>query len=87
VFLGGAQRTIGSLRIGEEDGADRCLNNSILISKALQGMGDEEATDVSPGGHITKRRARSRPVSGELIDSVSSATQVDLMQLSQRISY
>jgi mitosis inhibitor protein kinase SWE1 len=29
----------------------------------------EEAVDVSPGGHITKRLARSRPVSQELMDS------------------
>ena len=30
---------------------------------------DEVAEAVSPGGHITKRRARSRPVSQELLES------------------
>ena len=33
---------------------------------------EEEAVDVSPGGHITKRLARSRPVSQELMDSAGS---------------
>ena len=33
---------------------------------------EEEAVDVSPGGHITKRLARSRPVSQELMDSSGS---------------
>ena len=33
---------------------------------------EEEAVDVSPGGHITKRRARSRPVSQDLMDSNGS---------------
>jgi mitosis inhibitor protein kinase SWE1 len=32
-------------------------------------LAEEEAVDVSPGGHITKRLARSRPVSQELMDS------------------
>ncbi len=34
----------------------------------------EEAVDVSPGGHITKRLARSRPVSQELMDSTGTGT-------------
>ena len=29
---------------------------------------EEEAVDVSPGDHITKRLTRSRPVSQELMD-------------------
>jgi hypothetical protein len=37
-------------------------------------LGDEEAVDVSPGGHITKRLARSRPVSQELLDSTAATT-------------
>ena len=39
-------------------------------------LGEEEAVDVSPGGHITKRLARSRPVSQELIDSTSTGSHV-----------
>ena len=37
---------------------------------------EEEAVDVSPGGHITKRLARSRPVSQELMDSANGGSQV-----------
>ncbi|TFK83778.1 hypothetical protein K466DRAFT_497790 [Polyporus arcularius HHB13444] len=33
---------------------------------------DEVAEVISPGGHITKRRARSRPLSSELLESVQS---------------
>jgi mitosis inhibitor protein kinase SWE1 len=48
--------TLAHLRIDKEE------------SDAILGE-EEEAVDVSPGGHITKRLARSRPVSQELIDS------------------
>ncbi|CCM00272.1 uncharacterized protein FIBRA_02302 [Fibroporia radiculosa] len=33
---------------------------------------EEVAEAISPGGHITKRRARSRPVSAELLESAQS---------------
>ncbi|KAI0645348.1 hypothetical protein C8Q79DRAFT_964213 [Trametes meyenii] len=33
-------------------------------------INDEVAEAISPGGHVTKRRARSRPVSSELLESV-----------------
>jgi mitosis inhibitor protein kinase SWE1 len=39
-------------------------------------LGEEEAVDVSPGGHITKRLARSRPVSQELMDSTGGGSHV-----------
>ncbi|KAI0029987.1 hypothetical protein K488DRAFT_79848 [Vararia minispora EC-137] len=35
----------------------------------------EEAVDVSPGGHVVKRRAKSRPVSWELKQSTSGTMQ------------
>jgi hypothetical protein len=76
VFLGGTQGTIGSLWIGEEEGTDVRSNGPILINEVLQDMEDEEAADVSQGGHIVKRRARSRPVSGELIDNASGVMRV-----------
>jgi len=38
-----------------------------------EGMGEEEAVDVSPGGHIVKRRAKSRPVSWDLKQRGGSA--------------
>ena len=51
--------TLARLRIDKEE------------SDAILGE-EEEAVDVSPGGHITKRLARSRPVSQELIDSTAT---------------
>ncbi|EIW62905.1 uncharacterized protein TRAVEDRAFT_141457 [Trametes versicolor FP-101664 SS1] len=41
----------------------------VLTRKGL--INDEEVAEaISPGGHVTKRRARTRPVSSELLDSV-----------------
>lgn len=39
----------------------------------------EVAETVSPGGHVTKRRARSRPVSAELLESVFSPSKVSVL--------
>ncbi|KAG1788014.1 uncharacterized protein HD556DRAFT_1405954 [Suillus plorans] len=48
---------------------------SLLINAALvpqKGSSKDEVTEaISPGGHIIKRRARSRPVSIELLESVN----------------
>ncbi|GBE81461.1 predicted protein [Sparassis crispa] len=45
--------------------------------RLLMRKGDTNDTEVveaiSPGGHVTKRRARSRPVSSELLESVRGA--------------
>ncbi|KAH9855156.1 hypothetical protein C2E23DRAFT_814673 [Lenzites betulinus] len=42
---------------------------------------DEEVAEaVSPGGHVTKRRARSRPVSAELLESVHNTPSVSHSQ-------
>lgn len=54
------------------------LRESLLAIAKNAGKGDggraendqEVAEAISPGGHITKRRARSRPVSQELLESV-----------------
>ncbi|PIL34245.1 transporter [Ganoderma sinense ZZ0214-1] len=41
----------------------------VLTRKGL--VNDDEVVEaISPGGHVTKRRARSRPVSAELLESV-----------------
>ncbi len=48
--------TLARLRIDKEEG-------DVVLAE------EEEAVDVSPGGHITKRLARSRPVSQELANS------------------
>ncbi|KZT70930.1 hypothetical protein DAEQUDRAFT_756019 [Daedalea quercina L-15889] len=39
-------------------------------------MNNEEVAEaISPGGHVTKRRARSRPVSAELLESAQGAAR------------
>jgi mitosis inhibitor protein kinase SWE1 len=53
----------------------RSLGASLLAiaqNKTRKGKGKngEVVEAISPGGHITKRRARSRPVSQELLESV-----------------
>ncbi|KAH9062337.1 hypothetical protein EDB87DRAFT_1559298 [Lactarius vividus] len=54
--------TLARLRIDKEEG-------DVVLGE------EEEAVDVSPGGHITKRLARSRPVSQELMDSANAGSQ------------
>lgn len=55
-------RTKGSVK-GKSPGLE------LLTRKGL--CNDEEVVEaISPGGHVTKRRARSRPVSAELLESV-----------------
>jgi mitosis inhibitor protein kinase SWE1 len=61
-LLRSGSATLARLRIDKED-------------DAVPGE-EEEAVDVSPGGHITKRLARSRPVSQELMDSANASSQV-----------
>ncbi|KAI0371183.1 hypothetical protein BV20DRAFT_1051922 [Pilatotrama ljubarskyi] len=51
----------------------------VLIRKGLTNDA-EVAEAISPGGHITKRRARSRPVSAELLESVHGAPAVSIHQ-------
>jgi len=62
-FLRSESASLARLRIDKEE------------SDAILGE-EEEAVDVSPGGHITKRLARSRPVSQELMDSTSTGPHV-----------
>ena len=64
-FLGGPD-PMNRLRIGEE----RAKGPIEDI------LGEEEAMNVSPGGHIVKRRAKSRPVSWELKHRSSCTSQV-----------
>ncbi|TFY52694.1 hypothetical protein EVJ58_g9870, partial [Rhodofomes roseus] len=41
-------------------------------------MNNEEVAEaISPGGHVTKRRARSRPVSAELLESAQGAAHAE----------
>lgn len=47
----------------------KSLGLEVLTRRGL--VNDEEVIEaISPGGHVTKRRARSRPVSAELLESV-----------------
>ena len=58
----------------DEDGAENILlkkhRSYACLSKGKQK--EEVAEAISPGGHITKRRARSRPVSAELQKQAAS---------------
>ncbi|KDQ57786.1 hypothetical protein JAAARDRAFT_47622 [Jaapia argillacea MUCL 33604] len=61
----------------DDDGAKLFFtsNTNAMLTQSQRGKGkqDEEVAEaVSPGGHVTKRRARSRPVSAELMESVKS---------------
>lgn len=50
------------------------LGRHLAQTKAKQlAQADEVVEAVSPGGHVSKRRARSRPVSLELLESVATA--------------
>jgi len=53
----------------------RSLGASLLaIAQNKKGKNDEVAEAISPGGHVIKRRARSRPVSQEFLASVGGWT-------------
>ncbi|KAF8894006.1 hypothetical protein BD779DRAFT_1435579 [Infundibulicybe gibba] len=62
-FLGGGVRVMG-----KSGSLGRAAGRSSLTKK---GKAKEEVAEaISPGGHITKRRARSRPLSTELLESL-----------------
>lgn len=59
----------GSVRFkGKVGGLGRTSGRGLICSKGKEK--EEVAEAISPGGHIIKRRARSRPLSAELIESV-----------------
>ncbi|KAL0068849.1 mitosis inhibitor protein kinase swe1 [Marasmius tenuissimus] len=73
------------LDLGEDEegdalflGSDSPPNAKVTYRKPLRMKGrgkilkesDEVAEAISPGGHVTKRRARARPLSDELLESV-----------------
>lgn len=64
LFLKGGQGSMGRLKIGGDEGA--VSDEEEFTPGGFQLHGREEAVDVSPGGHVTKRLARNRPVSREL---------------------
>ncbi|EEB93550.1 hypothetical protein MPER_07773 [Moniliophthora perniciosa FA553] len=41
-----------------------------LKGRGIKKSSDEVAEAISPGGHIIKRRARARPLSDELLESI-----------------
>ena len=60
----GSVRLKGQLAVGKPS----CRVSPVSKSK---GKGKDEVVEaISPGGHVTKRRARSRPLSAELLESV-----------------
>ena len=70
--LGGETLFLGS--IGKGKGKRLNMEKSLVREPVLnKGKArDEVAEAISPSGHITKRRARSRPVSLELLESIHS---------------
>lgn len=71
VFLRGSPETMGKLCIAEGVGFGKGPTVDIL--------GEEEAVDVSPGGHVVKRRAKTRPMSWELRESANNASQASFV--------
>ena len=56
---------------GKPSSLGRVLGTA-LLGMANKGKGKDEVVEaISLGGHVTKRRARSRPVSQELLESVN----------------
>jgi mitosis inhibitor protein kinase SWE1 len=53
-----------------------CIGVDSALADPVEELMAEEAVDVSPGGHIVKRRAKSRPVSWELQHGVGGTSQV-----------
>lgn len=63
-----------ALFLGEERG-----NGKVGAALRLAGKGksaDEVAEAISPGGHVVKRRARTRPLSDELLGSAQSTRKL-----------
>ena len=65
--------TMTKLRIGNlaacADDSDSDLDQPKLLLSRNNGI----ATDVSPGGHVSKRRVRSKPSSGELLEDIADS--------------
>ncbi|KAG7098718.1 hypothetical protein E1B28_000631 [Marasmius oreades] len=83
------------LDVGDEEqadalflGGDNPALGAVIFRKPLRMKGrgnkdsDEVAEAISPGGHITKRRARSRPLSNELLESVRAPTSAAMPKTS-----
>lgn len=72
LFLGGGEM---QMRNGGKVGA-------ALHLAGKDKRGDEVAEAISPGGHIIKRRARTRPLSAELLDSAQVARTLPAFSVS-----
>jgi mitosis inhibitor protein kinase SWE1 len=61
----------GSVRMkGQTGGLGKPSRRGPPVNKGKGKEQDEVVEAVSPGGHVNKRRARSRPLSAELLESV-----------------
>ncbi|KAL0956458.1 hypothetical protein HGRIS_002604 [Hohenbuehelia grisea] len=67
-----------SLFSANSSSLNQALARELLARKGKEK--EEVAEAISPGGHITKRRARSRPVSQELLESVRHSPSPDIKQ-------
>lgn len=59
---------------------------ALLIGKGLQ-KDDEVVESMSPGGHVNKRRARSRPVSAELLAATPAPRAAEVCFISMHASH
>ena len=61
------------LRIGDlaayAGDSDSNLNHPKLLLNCKDGI----ATNISPGGHVSKRRVRSKPSSSELLEDIADS--------------
>lgn len=70
----------GSLRMkGKSSSLSRALGRELIANKSK--AKDEVVEAISPGGHVNKRRARSRPVSAELLESAHRSPSPRLVQV------
>ncbi|KAH9938948.1 hypothetical protein B0H21DRAFT_52710, partial [Amylocystis lapponica] len=80
LFLGGMRSPFSSVKKKTKaaKGKAPVANAPGLETFIRRGQANQEevAEAVSPGGHVTKRRARSRPVSSELLESVQGTLAV-----------
>ncbi|GLB37561.1 putative protein tyrosine kinase [Lyophyllum shimeji] len=69
--LGGIDNDSGC-EMDEEERCDALFTGSAPASCKAKGKEKEEVAEaISPGGHVTKRRARRRPLSAELLESAN----------------
>jgi mitosis inhibitor protein kinase SWE1 len=65
--------TMTNLRIGELAACAGDSDSDLDQPKLLLNRNDGIATSISPDGHVTKRRIRSKPSSGEMFEDLADS--------------